>query len=73
MVPHPDNTISHEVKVCSRWGYDLFSTPVVGIERRQVFDLPPIKFVVTKHQAEVKTCPVCYNLSRGLFPKERNK
>lgn len=67
MVPHPHNTISHEVKACYHWRYDLSSTPVAGIERRQVFDLPPLNFAVTEHQVEVKTCPVCHNLNQGSF------
>ncbi len=69
MVPSPDKVISHEVEACSHCGYDLSSTPVAGIERRQVFDIPPLKLSVTEHQAEVKTCPLCHTLSRGSFPE----
>jgi hypothetical protein len=32
----------------------LSSTPVAGIERRQVFDIPLFELSVTEHQAEVK-------------------
>lgn len=69
MVSSPDKVISHGLQVCAHCGYDLSSTPVAGIERRQVFDLPPLKLIVTEHQVEVKTCPLCHALGRGSFPE----
>ena len=53
-VSFPRNIISHEVKVCPHCRYVLSSTPVAGIERRQVFDIPLFELSVTEHQAEVK-------------------
>jgi transposase len=41
---------------------------VAGIEKRQVFDIPPLKLEVTEHQSEVKICPGCHTLNRGGFP-----
>ena len=68
-VSSPDHIVPHEVSVCSRCGKDLSSTPVAGIEKRQVFDIPPLKLEVTEHQAEVKICPECHTRSRGDFPE----
>jgi transposase len=68
-VPNPDHIVLHKVNVCSRCGKDLSSVPVREIEKRQVFDIPPIKLEVTEHQAEVKICPECHTLNRGDFPE----
>lgn len=39
-------------------------------ERRQVFDLPPSRLVVTEHQVHARCCPACDTRSRGGFPPE---
>ena len=69
-VSSPDRIVPHEVSVCSRCGKDLSSIPVAEIEKRQVFDIPPLNLEVTEHQAEVKVCPACHALNRGDFPAE---
>jgi transposase len=68
-VSSPDHIVPYEVSVCSRCGKDLSSIPVAEIEKRQVFDIPPLKLEVTEHQSEVKICPQCHTLNRGDFPE----
>ncbi|MFW0859809.1 MAG: IS66 family transposase [Dehalococcoidia bacterium] len=68
-VSNPDNVVRHKVNVCSHCGEDLSSVEATDVEKRQEFDIPPIKFVVTEHQAEVKVCPECHAQSKGDFPE----
>ncbi|WP_274544619.1 IS66 family transposase [Legionella oakridgensis] len=46
----------------------LVSTPVIGIVKRQVFDIPLPKIEVTEHQAEVKYCECCNKTITAAFP-----
>jgi transposase len=68
MVENPDKTISHKVTTCEGCGESLEAVPVIGSERRQVYDTQPITVVVTEHQAEHKQCPHCGYHNHGKFP-----
>lgn len=68
-VKTPDVVITHSVSSCGECGRSLASTVVDGIEKRQVFDLPPLNLIVTEHRAEQKTC-VCGCVTTGIFPAE---
>lgn len=65
----PDAVILHSPPTCTQCGLDLNGTPVHDIERRQVFDIPPVKLQVTEHQGLIKQCPCCSTQSKGVFPQ----
>jgi transposase len=58
-VTSPDVTEKHEVTCCPECQTDLTTAPVINTIKRQVFEVPEIKQVVTEHQFEVKKCPKC--------------
>jgi transposase len=66
----PDHTVVHKVGQCAICGVTLENTEVVGYQKRQVFDIPPIQLEVTKHQAEVKICSCCGTANTASFPAE---
>jgi len=70
MAEKPDHVIVHPVIKCESCGRFLCDTETTSYERRQVFDLPPIKVEVFEHQAERKICPNCGCLNKATFPKE---
>jgi len=69
-VSDPDHIVVHQVHECSGCGKSLEDIQPVNSERRQVFDIPPMKIEVTEHQAERKICPRCGCLNKASFPEE---
>ena len=70
-VKTPDHTQVHSLQTCPCGrcaGVSLKEEPVLDYERRQVFDLPPMRLEVTEHQAEIKCCPVSGLSVRAAFP-----
>jgi len=70
MVKSPDHIKVYSVNQCKNCGCDLKAEPSDGIEKRQVFDIPPVKIEVTEHQGEIKKCPLCNHHNNAEFPKE---
>jgi transposase len=68
LVDNPEHTLVHAPQTCATCGLPLQDAPVVGEERRQVFDLPPLKVEVTEHRALTCVCPGCQALNQGQFP-----
>lgn len=70
IVEQPDHIRVHEVSTCPHCAADLRSVESCGRERRQVFDIPPVRVEVTEHRAEVKVCPECGERVKGSFPSD---
>jgi transposase len=70
LVDNPDHTLVHAPTICAGCGGSLQDAPVLRKDRRQVFELPPLKLDVTEHQALSCVCPHCNLLNVGAFPEE---
>jgi transposase len=66
-VARPDREVRHEPGCCSRCGAGLAGRPVTWVERRQVFDLPPVRAEVTGHQLIERECG-CGQRTRAAAP-----
>lgn len=71
MADEPDHTEVHPVKQCECCGRSLADQSADGLEKRQVHDLPPLRLIVTEHQAETKVC-ACGHRNRAAFPEGVN-
>ena len=67
-VAQPDHTQLHLVEHCGHCGAALQDVLPSASERRQVFELPPVRIEVTEHCAEIKHCPHCGQTTKGVFP-----
>ena len=68
-VSKPDKVIECSVDNCTTCGRSLADTAVVGVDKRQLFDIPPVSIEVTEYQAEIKTCTHCNTTNKASFPK----
>jgi transposase len=67
-VAEPDEVVEHLADRCGGCGAELADAPVVGVEARQVFDLPPLGLRVVEHRAERRRC-ACGTRTAGRFPE----
>jgi transposase len=67
MVTTPDHIITHPLDGACACGRSLAPIVPSSYNKRQVFDLPPLKIEVTEHRAEVKQC-VCGKKHVADFP-----
>jgi len=70
MVEKPDETVVHPVESCAHCQKSLRAVNAVGVEKRQVLDVPEVRLLATEHQAEIKHCPKCDKFTRAAFPLE---
>ena len=68
LVADPDDRLRHEPGSCAGCGADLAGAPEAGVERRQVFDLPPMTVRVTEHQLVARRCS-CGKTTRAAAPE----
>lgn len=65
----PDHTQTHRLETCpcgQCGGVNLKCVPPVDYERRQVFDLPPMRLEVTEHRAEINPWDACFQAASGI-------
>lgn len=70
MVEQPKHIQRYPISVCPHCTTDLQAVEACACERRQVFDVPPVRIEVTEYQAEIKYCPKCRCRVKGDFPAE---
>ena len=64
----PDQVVVHRALECSGCGKDISGIGSLNYERRQVYDIPPIKMQICEHRSEIKCCPHCQKENKGVFP-----
>lgn len=68
-VIRPDNIVEHPTPCsCPGCGCDISIVVAEKIIKRQVFDIPTPRIIVTEHQVVVKECPQCKGQIQGSFP-----
>ena len=67
--PNPDTVVLHAPHACGQCGASLSQAQVVAEQRRQVFDLPALRLLVTEHRAQSRRCP-CGATTVASFPEE---
>lgn len=67
-VEKPDHVQVHQAATCPHCATDLQAITAHDHEKRQVFDVPPVRIEVMEHRAEIKDCPRCGQQVKGLFP-----
>ncbi len=68
-VADPDAVVRHEACACGHCGSSLDPKAAIGIEKRQVFDIPERPLLVTEHQATIYRCADCRGVTKAAFPE----
>jgi len=67
----PDQVVELSAEGCCKYcSSSLQDAPVIGYEKRQVFDLPAPEVVVTEYRAEKRLCACCRRISQAPFPSD---
>jgi transposase len=69
MAKEPNRIERHFVKSCRHCNGTLENVVAIYYEKRQVYDVPMVRMEVTEHQADIKCCPQCGEISKGAFPE----
>ncbi len=64
----PDQIIEHRPTHCPTCGEQFRPADTLSVERRQVYDLPPLRLLVSEHQAYTCRCPACQQQTKAEFP-----
>jgi len=70
MVDNPDEIVIHKVDQCSHCHTSLEDKEAKDYERRQTFDIPPVRLYSTEDRAEIKLCPKCGHINTADFPED---
>ncbi len=70
MSSQPDKIITHRSAHCKCCGKDIRAIGSLRYERRQVYDIPPLRIKIEEHRSEIVCCPHCNTENRGSFPEE---
>ena len=68
-VADPDCVVGHAACACGHCGWPLEAGSAIGVEKRQVFDLPERPLRVTEHQASIYRCAHCRGVTKAVFPE----
>ena len=68
-VADPDCVVGHAACACGHCGWPLEAGSAIGVEKRQVFDLPERPLRVTEHQAAIYRCAHCRGVTKAVFPE----
>lgn len=66
-VSEPDNIVFHYPEICACCGKIFDQKQIDVLSKRQVFDLPPQKLIVTEHQLGQAICE-CGHTETGTYP-----
>ncbi|MBK8986447.1 MAG: IS66 family transposase [Chloroflexi bacterium] len=70
-IPKPDFIEPHRPARCDHCQAPLSEEIVASkVAKRQVFELPPLRYVTIEHQAETIICPCCGEATTGEFPAD---
>jgi len=70
MVDNPDETMIYNVNECSSCHTSLEDEETKDYERRQTFDILPVRLYSTEHRAEIKSSPKCGHINKAEFPDD---
>lgn len=71
MIDNPDITEKHIPEYCSCCGKNIKDIPYEFIGKRQVIDIPEIKFETTEHQIYKRVCS-CGHTTKSSYPTQAN-